>query len=130
VAFQSEGSVVLTRARHLATERGFALVFALGLTVVSSMMVVTVIELARSNQRNSSLSGGRAAAYDLADAGVNNAMSVLRLPSNNALDKYVFCAESSSLPTLPCQHTDTYVGGKVVWYGTLYQNPAAGTAIV
>jgi hypothetical protein len=103
-------------------------VLALGLTVVSSMMVVTVIELAQSNQRNSSLSGGRAAAYDLAEAGVNNAMSVLRLPSNNALDKYVFCPESGSLPTLPCKHTDTYAGGKVVWYGTLYQNPAAGTA--
>ena len=55
-------------------------------------------------------------------------MSVLRLPTNNALDRYVFCADAASLPTLPCTRTDTYSAGSVTWYGTLYQNPAAGTA--
>jgi len=112
----------------LGEERGFALVIALGVTVVLSMTVVTVIESASSNQRNATMSGGRASAYDLAEAGVNNAMSVLRVPTNNALDKYVFCTDSGSLPTLPCKHTDTYSSGKVIWYGTLYQNAAAGTA--
>src|SRR5213080_2887687 len=114
--------------RLLGEERGFALVIALGVTVVLSMTVVTVIEAASSNQRNATMSGGRASAYDLAEAGVNNAMSVLRVPTNNALDKYVFCTDSGSLPTLPCKHTDTYSSGKVIWYGTLYQNAAAGTA--
>ena len=74
------------------------------------------------------MSNGRLSAYNLAEAGVNNAMSVLRVPTNNALDKYVFCTDSGSLPTLPCKRTDYYSGGKVTWYGTLYQNPAAGTA--
>jgi len=114
--------------RLLGEERGFALVIALGVTVVLSMTVVTVIESASSNQRNATMSGGRASAYDLAEAGVNNAMSVLRLPTNNALDKYVFCSDSGSLPTLPCTRTDTYSNGNVVWYATLYQNAAAGTA--
>src|SRR5438552_2151978 len=109
-------------------QRGFALVLALGVTVVFSMTVVTVIESAQSNQHSATMSSGRASAYDLAEAGVNNAMSVLRLPTNNALDKYVFCADAASLPTLPCTRTDTYSSGKVTWYGTLYQNPAAGTA--
>jgi hypothetical protein len=119
----------MNRLRRLfGEERGFALVIALGVTVVLSMTVVTVIEAASSNQRNATMSGGRASAYDLAEAGVNNAMSVLRLPTNNALDKYVFCTDSGSLPTLPCKHTDTYSNGKVIWYGTLYQNAAAGTA--
>jgi hypothetical protein len=119
----------MNRLRQLfGEERGFALVIALGVTVVLSMTVVTVIEAASSNQRNATMSGGRASAYDLAEAGVNNAMSVLRLPTNNALDKYVFCTDSASLPTLPCQRTDTYSNGKVIWYGTLYQNTAAGTA--
>src|SRR5207244_3973498 len=112
----------------LGEERGFALVIALGVTVVLSMTVVTVIESASANQRNATMSGGRASAYDLAEAGVNNAMSVLRVPTNNALDKYVFCTDSGSLPTLPCKRTDTYSSGKVIWYGTLYQNAAAGTA--
>ena len=114
--------------RLFGEEQGFALVIALGVTVVLSMTVVTVIESARSNSRNSTMSGGRASAYDLAEAGVSNAMSILRVPTNNALDKYVFCTDSGSLPTLPCKHTDTYSAGKVIWYGTLYQNAAAGTA--
>ncbi|TML02736.1 MAG: hypothetical protein E6G36_11235, partial [Actinobacteria bacterium] len=114
--------------RLFGEEQGFALVIALGVTVVLSMTVVTVIESARSNSRNSTMSGGRASAYDLAEAGVSNAMSILRVPTNNALDKYVFCTDSGSLPTLPCKRTDTYSSGKVIWYGTLYQNAAAGTA--
>jgi hypothetical protein len=119
----------MNRLRQLfAEERGFALVIALGVTVVLSMTVVTVIEAASSNQRNATMSGGRSSAYDLAEAGVNNAMSVLRLPTNNALDKYVFCTDTGTLPTLPCKRTDTYSSGKVIWYGTLYQNAAAGTA--
>jgi hypothetical protein len=119
----------MNRLRQLfGEERGFALVIALGVTVVLSMTVVTVIESASSNQRNATMSGGRLSAYDLAEAGVNNAMSVLRLPTNNALDKYVFCTDSGSLPTLPCNRTDTYSNGKVIWYGTLNQNAAAGTA--
>jgi hypothetical protein len=114
--------------QRFGEERGFALVIALGVTVVFSMTVVTVIESARSNQRNTSMSTGRASAYDLAEAGISNAMAILRLPTNNALDRYVFCTDSGSLPTLPCQRTDTYSAGTVVWYGTLYQNAAAGTA--
>jgi hypothetical protein len=114
--------------RRFGEERGFALVIALGVTVVLSMTVVTVIESARSNQRNTRMSTGRASAYDLAEAGISNAMAILRLPTNNALDRYVFCTDTGSLPTLPCQRTDTYSAGSVVWYGTLYQNAAAGTA--
>src|SRR6266511_2746177 len=114
--------------RLFGEERGFALVIALGVTVVLSMTVVTVIESARSNSRSATMSGGRASAYDLAEAGVNNAMSVLRVPTNNALDKYVFCTDTGQLPTLPCTRTNTYSSGKVIWYGTLYQNAAAGTA--
>jgi hypothetical protein len=114
--------------RVIEDQRGFALVLALGVTVVFSMTVVTVIESAQSNQHSATMSSGRASAYDLAEAGVNNAMSVLRLPTNNALDRYVFCTDAASLPTLPCVRTNTYSSGTVTWYGTLYQNPAAGTA--
>jgi hypothetical protein len=116
------------RCARLRSERGFALVIALGVTVVLTMMVVTVLESARSNQRSATMSVGRASAFDLGEAGVNNAMSVLRAPGNNALDPYVFCPDSSTVPTLPCKRTDTYSSGKVVWYGTLYRNAAAGTA--
>src|SRR6266568_4450816 len=114
--------------RVIEEQQGFDLVLALGVTVVFSMTVVTVIEAAQSNQHSATMSSGRASAYDLAEAGVNNAMSVLRLPTNNALDRYVFCTDAASLPTLPCTRTNTYSSGTVTWYSTLYQNPAAGTA--
>jgi hypothetical protein len=114
--------------RSIGEERGFALVIALAVTVVFSMTVITVIESATSNQRNSTMSNGRVTAYNLAEAGVSNAMSILRVPTNNALDKYVFCTDSASLPPLPCSRTETYSGGTVTWSATLYQNPAAGTA--
>jgi hypothetical protein len=115
--------------RRIAREQqGFALVLALGVTVALSLTIVTVIEAAQSNQRNSTMSSGRATAYNLAEAGINNAMAILRKSTNNALDRYVFCPDGGSLPTLPCSRTDTYSGGTVTWYGTLYQNAAAGTA--
>jgi hypothetical protein len=108
-------------------------VIALGVTVVFSMMVVTLIESARSNSRSSTMSVGRMSAYNLAEAGINNAMSVLRVPTNNALDDYVFCGVSVTVPTVaagtyPCKHTDTYSAGTVTWYGTLYLNAVAHTA--
>jgi len=119
--------------RAFGEEHGFALVIALGVTIVLSMTVVTVIESATSNQRSSTMTGGRSAAYNLAEAGLNNAMAVLRLPANNSLDMYVFCTDTTVLPTVaagtyPCKRTDTYSAGTVTWYGNLYQNPAAGTA--
>jgi hypothetical protein len=114
--------------RRVSGERGFALVLALGVMVVLSMTVVTVVESTAANQRSSNMSTGRVSAYALAEAGLNNALAILRNPSNNALDAYVFCADSASTPTLPCTHTDTYATGRTVWSGTLSWNPAAGTA--
>jgi hypothetical protein len=67
---------LLARARPRA-EDGFALVIALAVTVVLSMTVVVVIESAASNQRSAYRSKGRVSAYDLAEAGINNAFSIL-----------------------------------------------------
>ena len=68
----------MTRLRQmLGQERGFALVIALAVTFVFSMTVVTVIEAATSNSRSSDRSKGRVSAYSLAEAGINNAASIL-----------------------------------------------------
>jgi type II secretory pathway component PulK len=56
----------MTRLRRLfREEQGFALVIVLGVTVVFGLMVVTVIESARSNSRSSTMSVGRMSAYTL-----------------------------------------------------------------
>jgi hypothetical protein len=71
----------------LGQERGFALVIALGVTVVFSMTVVVVIEAATSNSRSSDQSRGRVSAYSLAEAGLNNASSILT--KSNAYDPHL-----------------------------------------
>src|SRR6266487_1348671 len=67
-------------------ERGIALVMALGILVVCAIMVTTVVAYTSSGQRTSYFSKARLTAFDAADAGMNNAFSVLNLPTNNSLD--------------------------------------------
>lgn len=114
--------------RRLACVDGFVLPVALGILVVLSIAVTSAIYYTSTNSRNAHSSKAMQAAYGLAEAGINNAMAILTLPSNNALDKYVFCADASTNPPLPCVRTDTYDGGTVTRSGTLVQNTAAGTA--
>lgn len=113
-------------------ERGIALVMALGMLIVMSIIVGAVIDYSTANGRNSRLDTGRQKSYALAEAGINNAEAVLSQPTNNALT-------STLLPST----TSTYDGGSVTWSGTLnaststwtitstatVNNPAGGAAI-
>ena len=74
------------RQRIRSDERGFALVLALGVMTVLGIMLVTVIDYTSSNTRAAAYSKGKLTAFDMADAGMNNANAVLNLPTNNALD--------------------------------------------
>jgi hypothetical protein len=99
---------VIGRLRTLAhAEHGFALVLALGVTIVLSMTVVTVIEATTANQRTSYQSKNRASAFDLAEAGINYASSVLRTTSTPAY--------AGLLPS----RTTNLDDGSVTWSGVL-----------
>jgi Tfp pilus assembly protein PilX len=63
--------------RHFRTERGQALPLALGVSVALMMTVTTVVEYTSSNSRWSSYSRANVSAYSLAEAGMNDARSVL-----------------------------------------------------
>jgi Tfp pilus assembly protein PilX len=63
--------------RPLRHEKGFALPMALGVSIALAATVATVIELTSSNSRWSSYSKANVSAYALAEAGMNNARSVL-----------------------------------------------------
>jgi hypothetical protein len=104
---------------RLGGERGIALVVALGVLVVLTISSTTAMYYAGTNSRSANVSDKRNRAYSLAEAGINNAMAILSKPTNNALDKYVLCPDSASLPPLPCVHTDTYDNGTVTWSGLL-----------
>ncbi len=114
--------------RLRSDERGIALIIALGVIVVLSISMASAIDYTRSNSRNAAVSDKQNVAYSLAEAGINNAMSILSLPTNNAMDKYALCPDSSQAPPLPCVHNDTFATGTVTWSGTFSQNVATGAA--
>jgi hypothetical protein len=123
--------------KRLRDESGIALVLALMVMFVLTIVTTSVIFYTTSNQHSSQLSLTRDGSYRLAEAGINDAMSILGSPpdpttliGNNALDPNVFCGlpTSSSTPpypgrsytsTNPCTLKDTYSNGYVIWTGKL-----------
>jgi Tfp pilus assembly protein PilX len=121
--------------RRLRDESGIALVMALMVMFVLTIVTTTVIFYTTSNQHSSQLSLTRDGSYRLAEAGINNAMSVLGSPpdiatgiGNNALDVNVLCGlpGKTYVSTSPCTVKDTYANGYVIWSGVL--SIIAGTA--
>jgi hypothetical protein len=119
--------------RRLRDESGIALVLALMVMFVLTIVTTTVIFYTTSNQHSSQLSLTRDASYRLAEAGINNAMAVLGSPpdlvtgiGNNALDPNVFCGIPGKTYTSvsPCTIKDTYSNGYTIWKGVL----STGTA--
>ena len=101
--------------RTLAPENGIALVMTLGVMMVLGIAATTAIVYTSSNQRSTARSKAEQSAYSLAEAGINNAASIVNLPANNALN-------SSLMPPPPPNagaRVDTYDGGSVKWGATL-----------
>jgi len=120
----------------LQREDGFALVLALGISVVLAILGTTVTLYVSQNSSLASRSSADQDAFALAEAGVNDAMSVLSNPSNNALNPAL-------LPnSLALANVSSYNDGVVKWWGsfdsttttwTLYsygyeRNPTGATA--
>ena len=107
--------------RLLGEEEGIALVLALAALTVLGMLGSTVMLYSTSNQQNADRSSFDSVAHNLAEAGINNAMSVLSNPSNNALDSTVL---PSSLVTA---NVSTYGDGYVKWWGTFDSSTSTWT---
>jgi Tfp pilus assembly protein PilX len=93
--------------RHLRAQEGITLIMAIGILGVLSLTGATLIYYSSSNARSASASKGRETAYDLAEAGVAQALSVL----NNALNPLTGSLLGST--TLQLE------GGSVTYSGTL-----------
>ena len=96
--------------RKTHNEDGMALVMALGVLVVLGMLGVVVTTYTTSGQRTASRSSAGVSAYSLAEAGINNAMSVLAKP-RSALDPNL----------LTPARTTSYDSGSVTWWGSFDQ---------
>ncbi len=88
----------MKRLRQLVSnESGFALVLALGVMIVLGFTVVTVVEATTANQRTSVQSKNRVSAYALAEAGINNASSILA-NAPNAYDPHTLHPQPPNQP--------------------------------
>jgi hypothetical protein len=129
--------------RQRSNEDGMALVMSLGILLVLTILGAVVTTYTTAGQRTASRSSSGVSAYSLAEAGINNAMSVLAKPGS-ALD-------ANLLPhTLDDANVSPYDGGTTVsppyvkWWGTFDQpsktwaltsigymrNPAGGSRLV
>jgi Tfp pilus assembly protein PilX len=89
------------RLQRLADERGQSLVMALLVLTFLAVSLGTVIFFTASNQRSSNLHKAQATAKSLAEAGVNNAISVLANPNNAPYLENEWAADGSGLSPLP-----------------------------
>ena len=103
-----------TPQRRLASERGQSLVLTLLVLFVLAIVLSTVVIFTSSNQRNSSYQRAAQTASSLAEAGLNNAISVLENPANAAN-----LETSTVLPAQASASTRIYSGGTAAWWGTL-----------
>jgi Tfp pilus assembly protein PilX len=108
-----------TRIIRIASrEDGFALVLALGISVVLGIMGTTVMLYSSSNSSLASRSSFDAKAFTLAEAGVNDAVSILQNPSNNAQTAGLLCSDGAPLPCdLTHARVATYDDGVVKYWG-------------
>jgi Tfp pilus assembly protein PilX len=109
---------LLSRARR--GERGFVLPMALGIMVVLAISVTTAIYYTTQGQRSSSYSKGKQLALTLAEAGMNNSMAVLNLPTNNSLKQTTLPACTGNAQAN--WNKSTLDGGYTLWCGDLDLN--------
>ena len=117
-------------------ERGIALPMALGIMMVLSIALVTVLELSSSGQRSSNISKAEQVALAVAEAGLNEGHAVLA----NAADPASSSALPASCATPPSPDVNAE-GGTACYWGSLsgstwtisaqstVQNPSGGAAI-
>ena len=113
---------------HLRNERAQGLVVALLVMLLISIMLVAILSFATANQRTSAYSKSAQVATTLADAGINNATSVLAaaaVPGNANNTKLIPDKNGNStlLPTTEATaNSSSYSGGTVKWWGSVNQN--------
>src|SRR6478735_11556061 len=129
----------------LRDDRGQALVLAIGFMAILSIVSTGLLLYTSSNSRDSRRSASSLKAYAAAEAGINSAVSVLGLSTNNALDPCLLHPPTNPTGTTCTSNApvqDSYDGGTATWYGTFdqvaqvwtirstgsYRNPTGPTA--
>ena len=111
---------------HFRNERGQSLVIALLVMTFLAIALGAVMIFTAGNQRNAHIQKAQQVAGSLAEAGVNNAISVLAqaaVPGNAGNAHLILPAGGGNSTLLPSSwataNSNTYSGGTVQWYGTV-----------
>jgi hypothetical protein len=97
---------------------------ALGISTVLGIMGTTAMLYTSHNSSLASRSSADARAFSYAEAGINDALGVLNLPTNNALDPCLLHPATALSGTTCASYAPvrvTFSGGYVLWSGTLSQ---------
>jgi len=111
-----------------------ALVMAIGITTVLAIVGTTAIAYSTSDSQQSNQTRSRQSAFSLAESGINNLMSILNLPTNNALDpdtlpkcttnETKYSDSSANRTSTSTWLHATFDGGNVDYCGTLVRKDA------
>jgi hypothetical protein len=107
--------------RLLRRDDGFALVVSMAFMAILSMSGMTVYMYTSSNARSGSFSKEDSLSFSLSEAGLNNAMAVLSLPTNNALDPDLLPSTEATASSAPFEN------GTAKWWGTFDPGSAMWT---
>ena len=121
--------------RRLRQENGFALVIALGITIVLAILVTSMISYTSSGSRHARISGAQATARALAEEGVSNATSIINHAANAVSPTLLGCSVSgvnAANSAAPC--TDLAVtsntGGTAYFHGMYTQSGNTGSWVI
>ena len=105
----------------LPKQDGMAAIMVLGILAVLTIAGSTMMFYTTSNTKNVARSKVDETAFSLSEAALNNSMSVLANPVNNALDSDVLPSTEATASSV------TYENGTAKWYGTLDRAAAVWT---
>jgi Tfp pilus assembly protein PilX len=113
---------MMERAR-LRDERGIALVMAIGVMFVMSLVLASIIGFTSANNRSANRQNADQQAFHLAEAGVNNSIAVLQKAYGTTVEPFVdyyspAAAGRIDPASLLPPRTSTYDGRTVTWSGT------------
>jgi Tfp pilus assembly protein PilX len=108
-------------------ESGIALVMALAFLIVLGLTGFSLYTYTSGSDRSASYSTSSDAATRLAETGINEALSVLANPPNNAFNPTGGVYPNQPFPSQASPRTSTYSSGTVTWYGTFDSASAVWT---
>lgn len=114
--------------KRLRQEDGFALVIALGITVVLTIFVASMIGYTSASSRNSDVSGSRLDARGVAESGIAAAASVINTAADASVPTILGCTQSGQNSVLPCTDLVFSVSSGTARVHGLYTQGAGNTA--